>query len=280
METLNIIIFGANEDGKSCLRQVKPLQWINLINVVAILDNDSRLWGTQIDGVDIVNPSMINKYKFDKIIIAPLFVEEITEQLQSLGVEINKITHYCLNYKDYFGSQDQSKQKLKIGKYSYYKPSTQIWNCEIGNFCHIGGNCLIGLVGHDPTNVTTYPLRYHFSRENIDCSKDSTAPSNKMGNVKILNDVYMGEGIVVMGGVTIGNGSVIGTRSVVNKDVLPYSIVAGVPAKIIRMRFPDHVVDALLKISWWDWNDEKISMNIDTFNSDVEKFISLHLPKI
>ena len=79
METLNVIIFGANEDGKLCLRQVKPLQWLNLINVVAILDNDSRLWGTQIDGVDIVDPSMINKYKFDKIIFAPLFIEETSK---------------------------------------------------------------------------------------------------------------------------------------------------------------------------------------------------------
>ena len=139
-----------------------------------------------------------------------------------MGVEINKIISYCLNYNDYFGSPDQSKQKVQIGKYSYYKLSTQIWNCEIGNFCHIGGNCEIGLVGNDPTKVTTYTLKYHFSREFPDCSKDKTALSKNTWRFKILNNVYMGEGIVVIGGVTIGNGVIIGTRSVITKDVLDY----------------------------------------------------------
>jgi acetyltransferase-like isoleucine patch superfamily enzyme len=280
MKKSKIIIFGANEDGKQCLQLLKPLQWIGLLKVVAVMDNDSRLGGQLLEDIEIVSPEDVNRLEFDRIIVAPLFFDEISQQLRVLGVDEKKIIPFYSNYSDFFGSTNQSSsQRIKIGKYSYYKPSTQIWDCEIGNFCHIGSNCLIGLIGHDPTRVTTYPLEYHFSNTVTDCSQDPTANTKKKERVKILNDVYMGEGVVVMGGVTIGNGAVIGTRSVITKDIPDYSIVGGVPAKLIKKRFSDQVIEALLEIRWWDWPDEKIKENMTTFNLDIEKFISIHKPQ-
>ena len=85
--------------------------------MVVILDNDSRLWGKQIDGVEIVDPKTVNKYQFDRIIIAPLFVEEISKQLQSLNIDNDKIIPYYSNYTDYFGSPHQGNHNIKIGKY-------------------------------------------------------------------------------------------------------------------------------------------------------------------
>ena len=87
----------------------------------------------------------------------------------------------------------------------------------------------------------------------------------------------MGDKIIVMGGVTIGNGAIIATGAIVTKNVSDYCIVGGVPAKTIKKRFSDKIIEALLKIKWWEWNDKKIAKNIDTFDLDVEEFVALHL---
>ena len=92
------------------------------------------------------------------------------------------------------------------------------------------------------------------------------ARGNK-GDIVIGNDVWIGFEAVIMAGVTIGDGSIIGTRAVVTKDIPPYTIVGGVPAKPIRQRFSDKVISALLEIKWWDWPDEKIRKNISAIQS-------------
>ena len=90
---------------------------------------------------------------------------------------------------------------------------------------------------------------------------------DKKGDIVIGNDVWIGYEAVIMAGVTIGDGAVIGARAVVTKDVPPYTIVGGVPAKPIRRRFPEDVISDLLKIRWWDWPEEKIQMNIQAIQS-------------
>ena len=90
---------------------------------------------------------------------------------------------------------------------------------------------------------------------------------DKKGDIVIGNDVWIGYEAVIMVGVTIGDGAVIGARAVVTKDVPPYTIVGGVPAKPIRRRFPEDVISDLLKIRWWDWPEEKIQMNIQAIQS-------------
>ena len=86
---------------------------------------------------------------------------------------------------------------------------------------------------------------------------------------------YVGSGVTIFGGVTIGDGAVIGTGAVVTKDVLPYSVVAGVPAKIIKFRFDEHTVEKLMKIKWWDWNIELMSKSCFLFG-DVQRFIDAY----
>lgn len=82
------------------------------------------------------------------------------------------------------------------------------------------------------------------------------------GDIIIGNDVWIGYEAVVLAGVTIGDGAVIGTRAVVTKDVPPYTIVGGVPAKPIRKRFTQETIDFLLKIKWWNWSEERIRQHI------------------
>ncbi len=97
--------------------------------------------------------------------------------------------------------------------------------------------------------------------------KDITKTWDNKGNIVVGNDVWIGYEAVILAGVTIGDGAIIGARAVVTKDVPPYTIVGGVPAKPIRKRFNEEMIDTLLKLKWWDWSKERIAKNIAAIQS-------------
>lgn len=97
--------------------------------------------------------------------------------------------------------------------------------------------------------------------------KDITKAWDNKGDIVVGNDVWIGYEAVILAGVTIGDGAIIGARAVVTKDVPPYTIVGGVPAKQIRKRFNEETIDTLLKLKWWDWSKERISKNIAAIQS-------------
>lgn len=94
----------------------------------------------------------------------------------------------------------------------------------------------------------------------------------RKGQIIIQNDVWIGRGVTIMGGVTVHNGAVVAANSVVTKDVEPYSIVGGNPARIIRYRFDPNVISKLLSIQWWNWTELKINQNAAWFSSDIKEF--------
>lgn len=130
----------------------------------------------------------------------------------------------------------------------------------------------MGDANHDMKGFSTFPF-FIFGKSNAACPEwDHRIPEESKGDTVIGNDVWLGHESVVMPGVTIGDGSIIGARSVVTKDVPPYSIVGGNPAKIIRKRFPDAVIDKLLSIQWWDWDYATITAHIpEIIGADIEK---------
>lgn len=173
------------------------------------------------------------------------------------------------------------KGNLLVGKNTYgvenidfqiYKGSE--CKVEIGKFCSIGPNAKIILGGiHPPNWVSLYPFRINFK---IEGAYTDGMPSTN-GNIVIGNDVWIGTDVTILSGITIGNGAIIATGSLVTKNVEPYTIVGGVPCKLIKKRFSDEVVTKLEKISWWNWDEEKIMDNIHLFSSsDVEEFITKH----
>ncbi len=133
----------------------------------------------------------------------------------------------------------------------------------IGSFCSIacGAKFLFNSSNHTMKSLSTYPFPLFF--EEWELNKDDVTDSwDNKGDIIIGNDVWIGYEAVIMAGVTIGDGSIIGTRAIVTKDVPPYTIVGGVPAKIIRKRFSNKVISSLLEIKWWEWSDERIKKNI------------------
>lgn len=164
---------------------------------------------------------------------------------------------------------------LKMGHRSYGEPHLRgdISNVIIGKYCSIAQNVIIDCGWHHrPDFVTTYPLNVFF--EKLEHIKGH--PKSK-GDVIIGNDVWIGEGAIIMGGIVIGSGAVIGAGAIVTKDVLPYEIVGGAPAKRIRYRFPIETVKELLKIAWWDWSEEKITENGELLMSNnILEFINKH----
>ena len=133
----------------------------------------------------------------------------------------------------------------------------------IGKFCSIacGAKFLFTSANHTQTSLSTYPFPIFFEEWGLDLQNITSAWDNK-GDIVIGNDVWIGYETVILSGVTIGDGAIIGSRAVVTKDVPPYTIVGGVPAKTIRKRFSDDDIEALQKMKWWDWPIEQIQAHI------------------
>jgi acetyltransferase-like isoleucine patch superfamily enzyme len=164
---------------------------------------------------------------------------------------------------------------FKRGKYSYGNPTIHNETeatLTIGNFCSIAYGVNIYLGGNHNTNwVTTYPFGH--IHQNIFKTFNGIGHPSTKGDVTIGNDVWIGAHVTIMSGVTIRDGAVIANNSHVVKDVDPYCIAGGNPARIVKQRFKEKQIEDLLEIQWWNWDDEKIDAfspllcdeNIDAF---------------
>lgn len=130
----------------------------------------------------------------------------------------------------------------------------------IGKFCSLacGVRFLFTSANHTLHSLSTYPFPIFFEEWGLDPRNIRTAWDNR-GDIVVGNDVWIGYEAVILSGVTIGDGAIIGTRAVVTKDVPPYTIVGGVPAKPIRKRFDDETIRRLERLRWWDWDEERIA---------------------
>lgn len=151
--------------------------------------------------------------------------------------------------------------KIKnLGKHSYCASELMVYceNTSIGSFCSIGPQVTLGHGKHPLNFLSTSPYLYF---EELGFKTDKTPTHGEFWHLEpiyIGNDVWIGDGVFVKNGVTIGDGAVLGARSVVTKDVPPYAIVAGVPAKIIRYRFDEPTRQELLRLKWWELDDDII----------------------
>ena len=138
----------------------------------------------------------------------------------------------------------------------------------IGKFCSIacGAKFLFNSANHTMTSLSTYPFPLFFEEWGLEKKNVTQAWDNK-GDIVIGNDVWIGYEAVILAGVTIGDGAILGTRAVVTKDVPPYTIVGGIPARPIKKRYSEETIARLLKLKWWDWPESIIAQNIQAIKS-------------
>jgi acetyltransferase-like isoleucine patch superfamily enzyme len=163
-------------------------------------------------------------------------------------------------------SSDDRRISIGSGTYASSPPLLRAHHANnrivIGNFCSIAHDVTIFAGGDHPQDyMTLNPLKlrlriYEFDGWSRDCGDDHDVTT-------IGNDVWLGHQALVLSGVTIGDGAIVGARAVVAKDVPPYAIVVGNPAKIIKYRFDQRSIDALLRLKWWDWSEDHIRAAVD-----------------
>lgn len=174
-----------------------------------------------------------------------------------------------------------------------YDNGAKVWrwndnsSLEIGNYCSIANdvNFILDSGNHDLFKITSYPLYQNlfekkepFFYNNIEYSRISFQKDfiSLKKNIKIGNDVWIGMGVTILPDVEVGNGVTILAGSVVSKSLPDYCIAGGVPAKILKFKFPEGLHFEMNKIAWWDWTEEKIKKNINDFELAPEEFITKH----
>jgi acetyltransferase-like isoleucine patch superfamily enzyme len=168
-------------------------------------------------------------------------------------------------------SKLKSRRKLEVGKNTFYNSKINFagtGNVRIGNYCAIGPNLTIISSNHN----------YNFPAMQIKMYKNffNEAPENLIKSpICIGNDVWIGNDVIILSGVNVGDGACVGAGSVVTKDIPPYAIAVGVPARTVKYRFSEEVIEYLLKIRWWHWDDDKIKRNKSFFMTNLNKIESV-----
>lgn len=150
-------------------------------------------------------------------------------------------------------------------KYSYFGNDCQIVNTEIGSFCSISDHVFIGGAEHPMNWVSTSPV-FQNVKHSGPTKRFAKYDLPKPKRTFIGNDVWIGHGVTIKKGVSIGDGAVVGSNALVTKDVPPYAVVGGVPAKLIKYRFSQEVIARLEELQWWNFPDEKIADAVELFH--------------
>ncbi|MGE4481513.1 chloramphenicol acetyltransferase [Acidocella sp.] len=165
-----------------------------------------------------------------------------------------------------------------LGDYSYLGEHCEVADARIGKFCAIANKVRIGAPNHPMERPSQHRFTYVPEYYEESARRDAGFFKNRRADLVVVgHDVWIGHAAILLPGVRVGDGAVIAAGAVVSKNVDPYSIVGGVPAKPIRERFPRAIADRLAAIAWWDWPEEKLFAELSAFQSgDIEGFCKRH----
>ena len=166
--------------------------------------------------------------------------------------------------KNGFVAHHAQMNDVTVGNFTSIGRYTKIRCADIGKYCSISWDVTIGAVEHPLTKLSTAALTYKAEYHLI--LKDENYPQKR---TVIGNDVWIGCNAVIRSGIIVGDGAVIGGGSVCVKDIPPYSIVAGNPATIIRMRVEPDLIERIVMLHWWDWSSEDLKANLDLLSADL-----------
>lgn len=198
------------------------------------------------------------------VIMIKYYIVKILKKLKWSAIKDSRI------HKNAYISGGNVILYSEIGKYTYTSYDTQILYANIGNYCSIATNCKIGGASHPLNWVSTSPM-FH-NGKNVFGKHFAENLFEPYEQINIGNDVWIGQDVLIKSGVNIGNGAVIGMGAVVTKDVGPYEIWGGNPAKFIRKRFDDETIKCLEETQWWLWSDDKLRKYGHAF-ADINQFL-------
>ncbi|ESZ44876.1 antibiotic acetyltransferase [Mesorhizobium sp. L2C054A000] len=166
-------------------------------------------------------------------------------------------------------------REVNVGDFSYFERHAEAIYTTIGKFCSIAANSRINALEHPIERITQHKLSYrpneYFRWLGVDVAFRARRQAKA---VSIGNDVWIGHGAVIMPGISIGNGAIVGANAVVTRNVPAYAIVAGVPAKPLRMRFPSEIAARIESLAWWDWPPEKLAKAVPDMQAlPIEDFL-------
>ena len=161
-----------------------------------------------------------------------------------------------------------------LDDYSYIVHDGEVMDTTIGKFCSIANHVRINPSNHPTWRATQHHFTYRSSQFGLGEDDAAFFEWRREHPVTLGHDVWLGHGVLIMPGVTVGTGAVVGSGAVVTRDVAPYAMVAGVPAKPLKERFSRDIQDKLLALAWWDWEHESLAAAMDDFrNLNIYAFV-------
>jgi acetyltransferase-like isoleucine patch superfamily enzyme len=300
-----IVVFGYGRRGRAIRRHLP-------VGISYFVDNDSGKWNEGTEGDVVRNPTVLAEEDRDSLFVIAVsyYYKPICWQLEDLGFTegINfvdglaylgdrlnseiaatpppydprkvwlrgnpKIEGNC-SFAGYNVVLDESHLiHSTLGRYSTIGRGSSLRNTRIGQFCSIGSEVLLGLERHPSRGfISTYGAFYIGKPTGIPAFSDKDLFQEGLP-VAIGNDVWVGSRAVVLGGIQIGDGAIIGAGAVVTKDVKPYSVVVGVPAKVLRLRYSEEQIEKLINFAWWNKSVDWIRQHAEAF-SDEKAFFDL-----